>query len=56
MRWSMTFSHVVQDRIALYAYIRNTLNINLSEAGLVIDEINTRSLHAKMLRNCIYDS
>jgi hypothetical protein len=56
MGGNMTFNHVAQDGIMGDTSFRNTLDFKFSHTRGVIEEIDTRSLYAKMLTHCIHDS
>jgi hypothetical protein len=56
MGGNMTFNHVAQDGIMGDTSFRDTLNFNFTQARGVIEEIDTRSLYAKMFAHCIHDS
>lgn len=64
MGWGMTLNYVAHHRIdcstdllvTLYKDIRDAVNFKLSKAGLVIQKINTSTLHAKMLCNPVHVS
>jgi hypothetical protein len=55
MSWSMTLNHVPTNRIASYTYIfGDAKSINFSQAGLLIKQIKTPTLDAKVLANVIH--